>query len=90
MSAAAAAPASSINPSAHHTIDLYYKNQQFAKEIQRQLFERHGEGSLEDMLLCGECRFRTSDINDFADHKSRECSILAKTRKQLVFKILYI
>uniref|UniRef100_A0AC35GWX1 C2H2-type domain-containing protein n=1 Tax=Panagrolaimus sp. PS1159 TaxID=55785 RepID=A0AC35GWX1_9BILA len=32
----------------------------------------------DDVLMCGECRFRTNDINEFADHKSRKCSNTTK------------
>uniref|UniRef100_A0A914PQK6 C2H2-type domain-containing protein n=1 Tax=Panagrolaimus davidi TaxID=227884 RepID=A0A914PQK6_9BILA len=32
----------------------------------------------DDVLICGECRFRTNDINKFADHKSRKCSNITK------------
>uniref|UniRef100_A0A914Z4U9 RRM domain-containing protein n=1 Tax=Panagrolaimus superbus TaxID=310955 RepID=A0A914Z4U9_9BILA len=66
------------NASTQTIIDCYYKNKEFAKELPRQPFDAHLDGSLDDVLLCGECRFRTFDINDFADHKSRECSNVAK------------
>lgn len=66
------------NASTQTIIDCYYKNKEFAKELPRQLFDAHVEGSLDDVLMCGECRFRTFDINEFADHKSRECSNLTK------------
>uniref|UniRef100_A0AC34GGQ4 C2H2-type domain-containing protein n=1 Tax=Panagrolaimus sp. ES5 TaxID=591445 RepID=A0AC34GGQ4_9BILA len=69
---------SANNASTQTIIDCYYKNKEFAKELPRQPFDAHVDGSLADVLLCGECRFRTFDINDFADHKSRECSNVAK------------
>lgn len=69
------------NATTQTIIDCYYKNKEFAKELPRQLFDGHLEGSLDDVLMCGECRFRTFDINDFADHKSRECSNITKPRK---------
>uniref|UniRef100_A0A914P3M9 C2H2-type domain-containing protein n=1 Tax=Panagrolaimus davidi TaxID=227884 RepID=A0A914P3M9_9BILA len=32
----------------------------------------------DDVLICGECRFRTNDIHKFADHKSHECLNIIK------------
>uniref|UniRef100_A0A914NZJ1 C2H2-type domain-containing protein n=1 Tax=Panagrolaimus davidi TaxID=227884 RepID=A0A914NZJ1_9BILA len=32
----------------------------------------------DDVLICGECRFRTNNINEFIDHKSRKCSNITK------------
>uniref|UniRef100_A0A914P2P3 Uncharacterized protein n=1 Tax=Panagrolaimus davidi TaxID=227884 RepID=A0A914P2P3_9BILA len=40
----------------------------------------------DDVLICGKCRFRTNDINEIADHKSRDCSKITKPR--MFFKII--
>uniref|UniRef100_A0A914QV48 Uncharacterized protein n=1 Tax=Panagrolaimus davidi TaxID=227884 RepID=A0A914QV48_9BILA len=42
----------------------------------------------DDVLICGECRFRTNDINKFADHKSRECSNIIKRLQTEVSMLL--
>jgi RNA recognition motif-containing protein len=73
--------AAANNSSTQTIIDCYYKNKEFAKELfqrQQQIFDAHSDGSFDDVLMCGECRFRTYDINEFAAHKSRECSNITK------------
>jgi RNA recognition motif-containing protein len=70
--------ANANNANTQTIIDCYYKNKEFAKDFPRQSFDSHVEGSFDDVLMCGECRFRTFDINDFADHKSQECSTVTK------------
>lgn len=77
------------NANTQTIIDCYYKNKEFAKDFPRQSFDSHVEGSFDDVLMCGECRFRTFDINDFADHKSQECSTVTKPRKKLIYFIFY-
>uniref|UniRef100_A0A914QDL9 RRM domain-containing protein n=1 Tax=Panagrolaimus davidi TaxID=227884 RepID=A0A914QDL9_9BILA len=44
--------------------------------------DAHSDGSFDDVLICGECRFQTNDINKFADHKSRECSNIIKRQSE--------
>jgi hypothetical protein len=70
--------ANANNANTQTIIDCYYKNKEFARDFPRQSFDSHVEGSFDDVLMCGECRFRTFDINDFADHKSQECSTVTK------------
>uniref|UniRef100_A0A7E4VLQ7 RRM domain-containing protein n=1 Tax=Panagrellus redivivus TaxID=6233 RepID=A0A7E4VLQ7_PANRE len=48
-------------------------NKNYCKTFERREFEPHNGEGKDDVLICGECQFRTNDLNDFAEHRSHEC-----------------
>uniref|UniRef100_A0A7E4W251 C2H2-type domain-containing protein n=1 Tax=Panagrellus redivivus TaxID=6233 RepID=A0A7E4W251_PANRE len=66
----------SVGNNVNKTIDAAESctaNKNYCKTFERREFEPHNGEGKDDVLICGECQFRTNDLNDFAEHRSREC-----------------
>lgn len=60
---------------------VFEANRRFAKDCDSVQIDAHADGSFDDVLLCGECQFRTSNIDSFVEHKKKECHVVQKPRK---------
>jgi len=65
-----------------NTKSIFESNRRYAAQYEPVEVENHYEGSKEDVLICGECRFRTNNIDAFVRHKKKECSMILKTPKE--------